>query len=662
MSISENMYKGPDITLLFIYKLEKLRRNPLYYLLYKRAMIKFGIEQIIETVAFHIKLITEYERYSKVAYAYPYSRVSNISFYPVDPSIDQVIPERPHPGEFITKSVEYPRRESVAKAKCYCIDGKKICPNCGGSGRIICRKCNGSGVCRKCSGDGYIACPKCGGTGKYTYFGETKICDLCNGTGKVVCSECNGTGKCSFCSGVGYFICPLCKGTGKVICPICEGEGFLLLYVSDIYEYYNVCDQEFVISDKLDIKRNILLKIMNNSRLAINIPSLNVSTVLEFLGNSNKDIIETTYSAKYAHENLLAKAKSREFVRDKVPDNDLKEQVRRKVIQIIENNWESCEKETLSPKFKLKLSDSERQQRTHTIYVRRLFHKSAFNMYPVALLILNNKRRKTFLGVGHDNEYKLESLRIFLSPVKLTLLALILLLVFGHALGIPCNASSILFPLFHMRLQDIMALIFIFAISAYLIIVIDDYTSIKTRLIMLIGSTDLDKIALLTLLVSCVSYYDKGEIIDKIYPIISEMALKGRIYYKSSIACCIVHNNLVSRMISIAQDSLMKHYEQIVEIVKFAENLIILLNTSDVDKVNMYKEIISQFRGKHIILIKTSSCNEINNICRALCEELQKQHKMFYLMDMNPKQAYQEYIAGRKDVLLKMELLVNKLF
>ena len=136
------------------------------------------------------------------------------------------------------------------------------CPNCHGTGHVVCWGCNGSGyeleaeTCPNCNGTGvigcttcdslgYLVCPTCGGTG-----GSPETCDSCNGTGIYGCPDCDSSGICPVCHGTGYWktagsnkwscyfcgtggkndppgtgICPTCNGTGGISCPYCGGTG-----------------------------------------------------------------------------------------------------------------------------------------------------------------------------------------------------------------------------------------------------------------------------------------------------------------------------------------------------------------------------------------------------------------------------------------------------
>lgn len=99
------------------------------------------------------------------------------------------------------------------------------CPDCDGTGQIICPKCK----CVKCNGNGRIDCPKCD-------EGITKCVD-CEGDGNIRCSHCDdGYNTCNKCGGNGEFKCKKCKGNGDLgfckkckgqdmICKICDGKG-----------------------------------------------------------------------------------------------------------------------------------------------------------------------------------------------------------------------------------------------------------------------------------------------------------------------------------------------------------------------------------------------------------------------------------------------------
>lgn len=70
----------------------------------------------------------------------------------------------------------------------------KTCPECGGTGEVVCTSCNGIGTCSWC-----------GGSGKDRIFNPDAVCPLCDGTGD--CRMCDGTGfrNCDACVGSGVF-------------------------------------------------------------------------------------------------------------------------------------------------------------------------------------------------------------------------------------------------------------------------------------------------------------------------------------------------------------------------------------------------------------------------------------------------------------------------
>ncbi len=100
--------------------------------------------------------------------------------------------------------------------------GKKECPTCGGTGKIL------------------KTCPRCNGTGEIEET-TTKECSRCGGSGQILgkCAMCNGTGMsntgnvCQGCGGTGnvYKFCPVCNGSGKIEetikkdCPKCYCQG-----------------------------------------------------------------------------------------------------------------------------------------------------------------------------------------------------------------------------------------------------------------------------------------------------------------------------------------------------------------------------------------------------------------------------------------------------
>ena len=181
---------------------------------------------------------------------------------------------------------------------------KETCKPCGGTGSVICAKCEGHGevtvreslpcpTCSEDSGDGYsygksdrvgqikkeVPCNYCRKTGTVTLK-----CRRCNGSGKVkgrdrdisgklvldnrvecpqceglktvtrTCPKCSGNGivtvweKCSTCGGKGMvastkeMTCPVCKGKCKFRCERCGGRGFTYRPKEGIVEGRNIND------------------------------------------------------------------------------------------------------------------------------------------------------------------------------------------------------------------------------------------------------------------------------------------------------------------------------------------------------------------------------------------------------------------------------------
>lgn len=63
---------------------------------------------------------------------------------------------------------------------------QKNCPVCGGSGKIICDKCNGTGL-----KGGYQVSHSVSRAGRMS----SSTCYGCKGQGKQTCYNCGGTGK-----------------------------------------------------------------------------------------------------------------------------------------------------------------------------------------------------------------------------------------------------------------------------------------------------------------------------------------------------------------------------------------------------------------------------------------------------------------------------------
>ena len=147
----------------------------------------------------------------------------------------------------------------------------KLCPDCNGDKKIVCKKCTGTCTFKLCD-KGQVPCPgKClklsegkwvkgkedhlwrrfdykGGymewsdrhLGEVIEFNAAGVpenkgpCPLCNGTQKAACKVCEGKGvtQCTLCKGAKEIPapgpekkCPDCNGAKKVTCPTCKGTG-----------------------------------------------------------------------------------------------------------------------------------------------------------------------------------------------------------------------------------------------------------------------------------------------------------------------------------------------------------------------------------------------------------------------------------------------------
>ena len=107
------------------------------------------------------------------------------------------------------------------------------CVKCGGSGTLVCEKCNWKGEaitgvksiitgCEKCKSSGKQICLGCNGTGKGR-LGPIRMenCWTCNGTGKTTCDSCGGTGNVTSSEYV-YDRCKACDGSKIISCPVCR--------------------------------------------------------------------------------------------------------------------------------------------------------------------------------------------------------------------------------------------------------------------------------------------------------------------------------------------------------------------------------------------------------------------------------------------------------
>lgn len=98
------------------------------------------------------------------------------------------------------------------------------CKQCGGTGSVSCDKCRSGQVsCQKCLGTGRIQEHR---TFLFFSYKLDRACGCVNG--KRACSTCQGSGrlKCATCNGLKYqATCAGCKGTRQVTCAKCNGSG-----------------------------------------------------------------------------------------------------------------------------------------------------------------------------------------------------------------------------------------------------------------------------------------------------------------------------------------------------------------------------------------------------------------------------------------------------
>jgi tetratricopeptide (TPR) repeat protein len=101
----------------------------------------------------------------------------------------------------------------------------KLCPKCGGPGKLPCETCKGQGKttvpCPVCNGTGKMMCMACQGQSKIpgTAPGTFMRCPACAGKGTFNCAECKGTKTvsqpCQTCNGAKSLFCDTCNGTGQ---------------------------------------------------------------------------------------------------------------------------------------------------------------------------------------------------------------------------------------------------------------------------------------------------------------------------------------------------------------------------------------------------------------------------------------------------------------
>lgn len=263
------MFQGPDITVILINWIKDLGEDWKFYLFYDKSVLNINVEDIIETVAFNLKIDSEYERHYRKSYAHPQSARKKISLVDTENPDESVNPVRPSAGNFISDVKVYPRGFTSRIVGCsYCTRGTLQCPNCFGSKIVTCpecytyrsgkckecrgtgevahERCGGSGACHTCGGSGKVYCSGCGGSGRvYTTDQVSEKCVTCGGSGTRfisyedgkfntgICIECFGNGEITktiqrevqhlACSGTGRVYCSECKGDGN--CPGCNGSG-----------------------------------------------------------------------------------------------------------------------------------------------------------------------------------------------------------------------------------------------------------------------------------------------------------------------------------------------------------------------------------------------------------------------------------------------------
>jgi hypothetical protein len=117
--------------------------------------------------------------------------------------------------------------ESGKRLKCrVCSGGKLKCQACSGAMRSACKSCSGSGKgtwpCLACRSSGRITCPELGSAE-----------DSAEGTACPWCQDAARQAACPDCSGVGYQGCDACGGTLRQLCSGCGGTGEVRMVYTD---------------------------------------------------------------------------------------------------------------------------------------------------------------------------------------------------------------------------------------------------------------------------------------------------------------------------------------------------------------------------------------------------------------------------------------------
>lgn len=554
------MFEGPDITLALISELNKLRRSRRYRLFHSIPTFDLNIVDVFETVAFLLKIDSEYELHYRISYFFPASAAKNIKLWESSGVGKSVVPERP--VDFRNFKLEYPRKATARTLECECENGLVRCPNCSATQVVTCPECHEyrSGKCKNCGGTGHVQCDKCRGSGK---------CLKCHGAGELRCPKCGGTGICQFCEGAGVKKCPTCRGDGKVLCPFCEGDGRVFFYTSDVFEYSHIVDEDKVLPTYFEKVHNRLYE----PEKGIPLKELSRDEVKSKLGLINEHVLDVLVFAKKRFDALLEETKKRAFESDAENDHKEQEEVFNYAKKAIKTAWAQTVKDNYYAEFKLRLDKGERTKKGRHIYNKLLFQKYSYIMLPSSKLTFRlGDKRKELYAVGRRERFSLERPHIELSTPKVggTLLLLVSLML------ISTFAAWNLPPIAALLISMCLTL------SISLLILVFIRKKPKVRLITLIGGSDSYRTTFSALLADHLSKQKLGMIIDEVYPKLIEHLLgKGLVLGASLSYSAILNNGNRIRIVSVSSASYKEFNSMTLEVLKESDALGVLINSKD---------------------------------------------------------------------------------
>ncbi len=574
--------------------INSFKRSLKFSLFYSLKSLQFRLREVIEDIAIHLKLDSEYELHYRISNVQPSNK--NIQFYE-GYGEESITPQRP--SSFTDTIKEYPRKNTASIVTCSCGNGRIKCPNCNSEGVVTCPKCythrggdcysckgvgkvqhyvcRGTGVCQGCMGKRFFVCPGCGGTGKVTVqdthvvrcpdcggnydncptclgFGwvryvtkEVVAHSTCGGTGYLVCSTCYGSGKCPGCGGTGIVTCSDCRGTG--ICQFCRGKGVKTCPTCNGNRYVTcpVCEgvaglilytadvyEHKHLCDTSTVVPELFGAVKKKLDEAgyLQVDNLTSEEVERKLNLMNKRITKTVDGGVTSFERLKALAEGRIFIHGAENDREMQKKALARAWKAIENDWENRGKDSYyETGYKLSLTSGERKLKHEDIYNKILFQKPTFLIFPLSLVsILLGGREKRFYVAGTKDRYSLEDPGFKISPVKASLFTLTLI-----------SAGAIFLTLFGLTPAfasyfSYLAVSLAALLSVYIALITRDVRTKEATMVTLIGEDETNKMAFFTLMAHYLSMEGKVTVEDEIYTRLTEHFLGKKFKLGSSLS------------------------------------------------------------------------------------------------------------------------------